>query len=80
MKKFIVRAVMETDLVIEVDAKSEEEVQEMIDDGRIDGGDMVEDGMGSWTWGEISELKGVDADVHNHPLGTGFAQKDKKGE
>ena len=57
MKKFIVRAVMETDLVIEVDAKSEEEVQEMIDDGRIDGGDMVEDGMGSWTWGEISEIK-----------------------
>ena len=57
MKKFIVRAIMETDLVIEVDAKSEEEVQEMIDDGRIDGGDMWEDGMGSWTWGEISEIK-----------------------
>ena len=24
--------------------------------------------------------EGVDADVHNHPLGTGFAQKDKKGD
>ena len=23
---------------------------------------------------------GVDADVHNHPLGTGFAHKDKKGD
>ena len=22
----------------------------------------------------------VDADVHNHPLGIGFAQKDKKGD
>ena len=54
---FLVRAVMETDLIIEVEAKNKEEVQEMIDDGRIDGGDMVEDGMGAWTWGEISEIK-----------------------
>ena len=63
MKKFIVRAVMQTDLVIEVDAKSEGEVQEMIDDGRIDGGDMVEDGMGSWTWGEISELNCINKET-----------------
>ena len=54
---FLVRALMETDLIIEVEAKSEEEVQEMIDDGRIDGGDMWEDGMGAWAWGEISEIK-----------------------
>ena len=26
----------------------------------------------------IEENKYVDADVHNHPLGTGFAQKDNK--
>ena len=57
MKKFLVSALMETDLIIEVEAKNKEEVQEMIDDGRIDGGDKVEDGMGAWTWGEISEIK-----------------------
>ena len=57
MKMFLVRALMETDLIIEVEAKSEEEVQEMIHDGRVDGGDMIEDGIGSWTWGEISEIK-----------------------
>ena len=57
MKEFLVTALMETDLIIKVEAKSKEEVQEMIDDGRIDGGDMIEDGMGSWTWGEISEIK-----------------------
>ena len=57
MKEFLITAVMETDLIMKVEAKSKEEVQEMIDDGRIDGGDMVEDGMGSWTWGEISEIK-----------------------
>ena len=48
---------METDLIMKVEAKSKEEVREMIDDGRIDGGDMWEDGMGAWTWGEISEIK-----------------------
>ena len=57
MKEFLVTALMETDLIMRVEAKSKEEVQEMIDDGRIDGGDMWEDGMGSWTWGEISEIK-----------------------
>ena len=57
MKEFLVTAVMETDLIMKVEAKSKEEVQEMIDDGRVDGGDMIEDGMGSWTWGEISEIK-----------------------
>ena len=57
MKEFLITAVMETDLIMKVEAKSKEEVQEMIDDGRIDGGDMWEDGMGSWTWGEISEIK-----------------------
>ena len=57
MKEFLVTAVMETDLIMKVEAKSKEEVQEMIDDGRIDGGDMWEDGMGAWTWGEISEIK-----------------------
>ena len=56
MKEFLVTAVMETDLIMKVEAKSKEEVQEMIDDGRIDG-DMLEDGMGAWTWGEISEIK-----------------------
>ena len=50
MKEFLVTALMETDLIMKVEAKSKEEVQEMIHDGRIDGGDMWEDGMGSWTW------------------------------
>ena len=57
MKEFLVTALMETDLIMKVEAKSKEEVQEMIHDGRIDGGDMWEDGMGAWTWGEISEIK-----------------------
>ena len=57
MKEFLVTATMETDLIMKVEAKSKEEVQEMIDDGRIDGGDMWEDGMGAWNWGEISEIK-----------------------
>ena len=57
-KKFLVRALMETDLVIEIEANSKEEVEDMIlnDNGSIAGA-MWEDGQGSWTWGEISEIK-----------------------
>ena len=50
MKKFLVRALMETDLIIEV--------EDMIlnDRGSLAGA-MIEDGEGAWTWGEISEIK-----------------------
>ena len=58
MKKFLVRALMETDLIIEIEAKNKEEVEDMIlnDRGSLAGA-MIEDGEGAWTWGEISEIK-----------------------
>jgi len=40
------------------------------------------EGWREWCEGTYYTIKelliGVDADIHNHPLGTGFAQKDRK--
>lgn len=57
MKKYLIKAEMTTNLYLEVEANSEEDVQRMIDHGEIDGGDMKQDAH-DWSWTDITEIKG----------------------
>ena len=57
MKKYLIKAEMTTNLSLEVEANSEEDVQRMIDHGEIDGGDMKQD-THDWNWTYITEIKG----------------------
>ncbi|MFK5950936.1 MAG: hypothetical protein QM500_19465 [Methylococcales bacterium] len=55
--KITIKATMETHLITTIEADSVEAAEEMIRKGEIDGGGMVEDGEGSWIWGDVQEAK-----------------------
>jgi hypothetical protein len=63
--KFRVTATMHTDLEGIFEADSLEQMEEMVQNGYIDGGDMTADGDGGWTWLDVTLVSGSPKEMRN---------------